>query len=401
MEGNGRRAGAANSGAAISNPTTSPNTTPTSKFHNSMKIAPKVTKNIAFDSPWSREQEKNAKKTKRSTHDETRTRNFQIYLFVKVWHANQLRHPGSRLIGRSESKFGTKFLPFEVSRAFLLSFTVIFSRHINIVISNTTVFFKCQKTDRKYLRDCGICYFFLVYCCPDLCRQKPRRRLQSEGWYVGWFDWTRIPNPCILIIWYVTSICSASFRFERHFESSRGGQIRKRIRSINRACHESLRYTTYTYTHQNLDPSTPMYQVQSPCRVEDGKYIAQSKVAAFWDESWWRLSWTGRTKDYVLRGITDRSPKNLLTDREVRRHQKAVHSETGDIVGYARWIMPESHKDSWLIAQTPDVNDEEREMYTKRHSEAEFDPRSEHDELDDHMDGWREKYKHANCMGKR
>lgn len=143
-----------------------------------------------------------------------------------------------------------------------------------------------------------------------------------------------------------------------------------------------------------------MYQVQSPCRVKDGKYIAQSKVAAFWDEAWWRLSWTGRTKDYVLRGITDRSPKNLLTDREVRRHQKAVHNETGDIVGYARWIMPESHKDSWLIAQTPDVSDEEREVFTKRHSEAEFDPRSEHDELDDHMDGWREKYKHANCMGK-
>ncbi|KAH7173427.1 acyl-CoA N-acyltransferase [Fusarium flagelliforme] len=141
-----------------------------------------------------------------------------------------------------------------------------------------------------------------------------------------------------------------------------------------------------------------MYQVQSPCRVEDGKYIAQSKVAAFWDEAWWRLSWTGRTKEYVLRGITDRSPKNLLTDREVRRHQKAVHNETGDIVGYARWIMPESHKDSWLIAQTPDVSDEEREMFTKRHSEAEFEPRTDNDKLDDHMGGWREKYKHANCM---
>jgi hypothetical protein len=142
-----------------------------------------------------------------------------------------------------------------------------------------------------------------------------------------------------------------------------------------------------------------MYQIQTPCRVEDGKYIAQSKVAAFWDEAWWRLSWTGRAKEYMIRGITDRSPKNLLTDRDIRRHQKAVHSETGDIVGYARWIMPEAHKDSWLIAQTPDVSAEQKEIFTKRHAETEWDPRTDNDELDDHIDGWREKYKHADCMG--
>ncbi|CAF3540079.1 unnamed protein product [Fusarium graminearum] len=143
-----------------------------------------------------------------------------------------------------------------------------------------------------------------------------------------------------------------------------------------------------------------MYQVQSPCRVEDGQYIAQSKVAAFWDEAWWRLSWTGRAKEYMIRGITDRSPKNLLTDRDVRRHQKAVHSETGDIVGYARWIMPESHKDSWLTAQTPDVSAEQQEIFAKRHAETDWDPSHDNDELDEHMDGWREKYKHADCMGK-
>ncbi|KAJ4257393.1 hypothetical protein NW762_008513 [Fusarium torreyae] len=135
------------------------------------------------------------------------------------------------------------------------------------------------------------------------------------------------------------------------------------------------------------------YQLQSPCRVEDGQYIALNKVSAFWEEAWWRSTWTGKTRESVIQGIADRSPKNLLTDREVRRHQKVVHRETGDIVGYARWILPESHKDSWLTAQTPDVSDEDKEAFSKRHAEADFHPCHDNDYLDDHIDGWREKYK--------
>ncbi|KAF4336847.1 acetyltransferase (GNAT) family domain protein [Fusarium beomiforme] len=140
------------------------------------------------------------------------------------------------------------------------------------------------------------------------------------------------------------------------------------------------------------------YQLQSPCRVEDGQYIAQNKVAAFWEEEWWRLSWTGRTRESMVQSVADRSPKNLLTNREVRRHQKIVHVETGDIVGYARWILPESHKDCWLEAQTPDVSDEQKEAFAKRHAETNWSPREDNDKLDDHIDGWREKHKQENSM---
>jgi hypothetical protein len=142
------------------------------------------------------------------------------------------------------------------------------------------------------------------------------------------------------------------------------------------------------------------YELQSPCRVEDAQYIALSKVSAFFEEPWWRLSWTGRTRESIVQSVADRSPKNLLADREVRRHQKVVHLETGDIAGYARWIMPESHKDHWLNAQTPDVSDEEREVFDKRHAETEWNPRTENDKYDEHIDGWREKYKNENAIGK-
>lgn len=142
------------------------------------------------------------------------------------------------------------------------------------------------------------------------------------------------------------------------------------------------------------------YQLQSPCRVEDGLQIAQSQVSAFFEEAWWRLSWTDRTRESLIQSIADRSPKNLLTKREVRRHQKIVHLETGDIVGYARWILPESHRDAWLEAQTPDVSDEQKEAFAKRHAETDWNPREDNDKLDDHIDGWRDKHKQEMDMGK-
>ncbi|KAM0261902.1 hypothetical protein ACHAPA_009528 [Fusarium lateritium] len=140
------------------------------------------------------------------------------------------------------------------------------------------------------------------------------------------------------------------------------------------------------------------YELQSPCRVEDGQYIALSKVSAFFEEPWWRLSWTGRTRESIIQSVADRSPKNLLANREVRRHQKVVHLETGDIAGYARWIMPESHKDHWLDAQTPDVSDEEREIFDKRHAETEWNPRTENDKYDEHIDVWRERYRNETAI---
>ncbi|KAF4994097.1 hypothetical protein FGRMN_6012 [Fusarium graminum] len=140
------------------------------------------------------------------------------------------------------------------------------------------------------------------------------------------------------------------------------------------------------------------YELQSPCRVEDGDYIALSKVSAFFEESWWRLTWTDRTRESLIQSIADRSPKNLLTDREIRRHQKVVHVESGDIVGYARWIMPESHKDHWLNAQTPDVSDEQKEVFAKRHAETEWNPRTDNDKFDEHIETWREKHKNENAI---
>lgn len=76
-------------------------------------------------------------------------------------------------------------------------------------------------------------------------------------------------------------------------------------------------------------------------------------------------------------------PNNLLTDRAVRRHQKVVDSTTGGIVAYARWILPESHADSWLEAQVPNVTDEEMKLFSVRHKEAEWSTRDDMPGFDD------------------
>ena len=91
----------------------------------------------------------------------------------------------------------------------------------------------------------------------------------------------------------------------------------------------------------------------------------------------------GKTLETVIDNCILRMPSNLLTDRAVRRHQKIVDSTTGGIVAYARWILPESHADSWLEAQVPDVNEDEMKLFLARRKEANWSVRDDMPGFDD------------------
>lgn len=54
---------------------------------------------------------------------------------------------------------------------------------------------------------------------------------------------------------------------------------------------------------------------------------------------------------------------NLLLAQPIRRHQKVIIPETGEVVGYARWYMPESHTSEWAEAQLATVNDSDATKY--------------------------------------
>ncbi|KAL6854729.1 hypothetical protein ACO1O0_005854 [Amphichorda felina] len=116
------------------------------------------------------------------------------------------------------------------------------------------------------------------------------------------------------------------------------------------------------------------YELRS-CTVDDAPGLAKNNASAFWEEEWWNILWENRTLDSLIEAFTARLPKTLLTDRSVRRHQKIVHVSSGEVVGYARWILPESHRHEWLEAQIPDLSDQDRQRFDKAYANANFTTR--------------------------
>lgn len=141
------------------------------------------------------------------------------------------------------------------------------------------------------------------------------------------------------------------------------------------------------------------YEISPNCTVADAKGIANCNVSAYWKETWWRLLWPEKTPESVVEAIAARTPRNLLQMRGLRRHQKVKDAASGEIVGYARWVLPDSHDDKWLEAQTPDVDDAAKAKFKSDFEGADYEPRDDMDEMDDHMWEWRSKYDRDDCLG--
>lgn len=80
-------------------------------------------------------------------------------------------------------------------------------------------------------------------------------------------------------------------------------------------------------------------------------------------------------------------PQNLLTDPSRRRHQKAVDSVTGELVGYARWVLPEAGVNGemdnlWPEARVPRISEHEARIAKKEYENADW----EYDHGLDHLD---------------
>jgi hypothetical protein len=79
------------------------------------------------------------------------------------------------------------------------------------------------------------------------------------------------------------------------------------------------------------------YRIEG-CTVDDAAGLAQNNMIAYWTDPTWVLLWEKKSPEYVVAQCAKRFPKNLLADRSHKRHQKVVDVETGQIVGYCRWI---------------------------------------------------------------
>lgn len=133
------------------------------------------------------------------------------------------------------------------------------------------------------------------------------------------------------------------------------------------------------------------YEIQG-CTVDDAAGLARSNMTAFWTDPTWVLLWENKTPDYVVEQCAKRFPRNLLTDRVRKRHQKVVDAETGEIVGYCRWILPDRLSGEWLEAQTPAVDPAKEKEFDKLFASADWTMKNM-DGLDDHVPAIMEKYK--------
>ena len=126
------------------------------------------------------------------------------------------------------------------------------------------------------------------------------------------------------------------------------------------------------------------------CTVGDAAAIARNNMSAFWEDPTWILLWPEHvTKDFLIEQVTKRCPRNLLRDRAVNRHLKAVDPATGVLMGYARWEVPEAHEldesgqPAWVESQVPAVSVEEEEHFQKLAESAWWEIRSDMANMDD------------------
>ncbi|KAH8668962.1 acyl-CoA N-acyltransferase [Xylariales sp. PMI_506] len=111
------------------------------------------------------------------------------------------------------------------------------------------------------------------------------------------------------------------------------------------------------------------YKVEH-CTVADAAALARNNMTAYYTNPMWIINWNGWELDEIIAECTKRVPANLLGDPKDKRHEKAVDAETGALLGYARWILPERLRGEWLSAQTPPVSAAEEKAYGEQFAKA-------------------------------
>lgn len=129
-----------------------------------------------------------------------------------------------------------------------------------------------------------------------------------------------------------------------------------------------------------------------PCTVADAAALARNNIAAFWEDSSWNQLWPKEIQlQFLIEQSAMRQPRNLLRNRELLRHEKAVDSFTGEIIGYARWALPTGTstdadgRPEWPEAQVPAVGKDEETRFEVLAESAWWYPKSEMSHMDDEI----------------
>ena len=113
------------------------------------------------------------------------------------------------------------------------------------------------------------------------------------------------------------------------------------------------------------------------CTTEDGAGLARAQMSAFWHDNHWRTLWNGIPLEQVIEWSTSRIPHNLTTDRSHRRQLKAVDCETGEIVGYARFVVPDNMTSMWKAAQVAEPTPADAKRFHQMWADSGWRPQDE------------------------
>ncbi|KAJ5536516.1 hypothetical protein N7513_009702 [Penicillium frequentans] len=105
-----------------------------------------------------------------------------------------------------------------------------------------------------------------------------------------------------------------------------------------------------------------------PCFPADAPGLATAMMGARLTDPHWVKQWEDNVlpEDIITKAI-DRVPWNLINGRHTKRHQKVIDVASGQVVGYARWLLP-SHlakDDVWQEAQVAEATSDERALFEK------------------------------------
>ncbi|KAH0012073.1 acyl-CoA N-acyltransferase, partial [Aureobasidium melanogenum] len=103
--------------------------------------------------------------------------------------------------------------------------------------------------------------------------------------------------------------------------------------------------------------------------------IANAMVSARWkDPHWAALFRSDVSSSRVTSETAQRLPWNLIAGRASKRHQVAIDNATGEVVAYARWVLPERLASTdpviWPEAQVQKATEEERAEFEKMSKEV-------------------------------
>lgn len=91
--------------------------------------------------------------------------------------------------------------------------------------------------------------------------------------------------------------------------------------------------------------------------------LADTMMRAFYQDAHWASLWKGVTLDTIIYDCARRLPWNIVKVTSPKRHRKVVEEATGNVVGYARWIIPDGHVDTWANGIVLETDLEKRQAY--------------------------------------